>query len=239
MLTEINENSNVNPITWAKISNGLIVVNSDASDPKAKTRVNKLGNQVYERFYASIGGIITGLSVEENKFGETEVRVTLMNEEKKGVLSFNLDSAYGRGFLAQIFNVDLTKNVAFHPWQKVFEDGSKRTNLYLNYSKNEKVHYKLPEGTPEVKWVETKKGKVVDPVSKAEHDDFLDVKLKEFIANNNLTSNRPQMTGDEFVQAVGELTDEEKKQLKKPTAEKVKGSADITESSMDDFFKDM
>lgn len=231
MLTELNETSG-SKVMWAKISNGMIVINSDESDPKAKSRVNKLGNTVYERFYKSIYGIITTITVEVNKFNETEVRVGLKHNDNSAVLSFNLDSSYGRGFLHQIFNVDLSRGVEFSPWQKVTEDGTKRSNLYLNYNKTEKVAYALPEGCPEVKWVQTKKGNVIDPVSKAEHDDFLDTRLNEFIQKNGLVYQK--------VESVLEtLTDEEKKQLKAPKAEKVVTNAPIHEASGDDFFDNL
>jgi hypothetical protein len=238
MLQELNENSG-SQVMWAKISGGMIVIPADETDPKAKSRVNKVGNTVYERFYKSIAGWIKTLSVEENKFGETDIRVGLEDGENKAVLTFALDSSYGRGFLNQIFNVDLTKQVAFTPWLKITEDGTKRTNLYLNYAKNQSVEYKLPVGCPEVKWVDTKKGKVIDPVSKAEHDDFLDNKLQEFIKLNNLVYDN-SLKGVNLDEMMGELTPEEKKQLVKPKAEKVKSNENHSvEASDDDFFNSL
>lgn len=237
MLKEVNLNEKEgSKITWAKISNGLIVVNSDENDTKAKSRTNKLGNIVYERFYKSIYGIITTISVEENKFGETEVKVGLKHDEMIGVLSFNLESSYGRGFMSQIFNVDFSRGVEFTPWQKINEDGTKRTNLYLGYGKRESVKYALPEGTPEVKWVDTKKGKVVDPVSKAEHEDFLDIKLKELIQNNGLQYTK-EISSTEFLES-SELTAEEQSQLRKPKSKKItnEGVETIENGGLNDLF---
>lgn len=239
MLTEINENSGSRTM-WAKISGGMIVIPSDETDPKAKSRVNKVGNQVYERFYKSIAGTIKTLSVEENKFGETDIRVGLENGENKAVLTFGLDSSYGRGFLHQIFNVDLTKQIAFTPWLKVTDEGSKRTNLYLNYAAKQSVEYKLPEGTPQIKWVETKKGSVIDPVSKAEFDDFLDNKLVEFIKINNLVYDNSLSSVSDEIMGLDEqpLTDEEKVQLVKPKASKVAKNETKTESE-DEFWESL
>ena len=239
MLKEVNEQTNKN-VTYANISNGLIVIKSDSSDPKAKSRVNKLGNEIYERFYRSIVGIITSISVEENKFGETDVRVGLKNEDTIGVLTFKLDSSYGRAFLAQIFNVDFSKQVEFTPWQKVTDEGTKKTRLYLGYGNRQPVEWKLPTGTPEVKWVETKKGNVVDPVSQAEHEDFLDNKLKGLIADNNLVyaTTTTSINSEEFLE---ELTDEERKQLKKPTNAKVDKSnvETIEDGDINDLFDNL
>lgn len=239
MLQELNENSG-SKVMWAKISGGKIVLPSDQSDPKAIKRINKVGNEVWERFYASIAGFIKTLSIEENKFGETDIRVGLENGPNKAVLTFALDSSYGRGFLNQIFNVDLTKQIAFTPWLKMTEDGTKRTNLYLNYGPKQSVEYKLPEGTPEIKWVDTKKGKVIDPVSKAEFDDFLDNKLQEFIKTNNLVYDNSLSSVSDII--MGEmdkpLTADEKaslKALKKENKGKVKESTQDTDNFWDEL----
>jgi hypothetical protein len=240
MLQEVNEMTKNSNIVWAKISGGRIVVSADSSDPKAVSRTNKANNEVWERFYASIAGKITTLSVEDNKFGETDIKVGLEFGDKKGVLTFGLDSSYGRGFLNQIFNADLSKTISFTPWMKVTEEGTKRTNLYLNYGPKQSVEYKLPEGTPEVKWVETKKGKVIDPVSKADHDEFLEEKLAKFISENNLTYNNglSSITSEEFLEMSKPLSEEEKAQLKKPSAEKVSRTSAqiIDDGDLDDLF---
>lgn len=243
MLKELDEQTGGSNITWATISNGMIVIKSDSNDPKAKSRINKLGNEIYERFYRSIAGQITAITIEENKFGETDVRVGLKNEGMIGVLTFKLDSSYGRSFLAQIFNVDFSKQVEFSPWQKVTEEGNKKTRLYLGYGNRQAVEWKLPEGTPEVKWVQTKKGNVVDPVSQAEHEDFLDVKLKELIVANNLvyTAAPSSMTSEEFLEMSKPLSESEKAELKKPSANKsVKSNAEVIENGdIDDLFNEL
>jgi len=240
MLNEITNTTNENT-TYANISNGLIVVRSDENDPKAKSRINKVGNTVYERFYRSIYGTITSINVEENKFGETDIRVGLKHDDKFGLLTFKLDSSYGRSFLAQIFNADIKRGLEFVPWSKVTDDGTKKTRLYLGYGKRESVEWKLPEGTPEVKWVQTKKGSVIDPVSKAEHDEFLDNKLQEFIKENDLVYNNSlsSVSEDEWNEMTQPLTAEEKAQLQKPKKEKVTTKSEITEADDDDFFNEL
>lgn len=230
MFKEINENTS--NITWAKITNGCIVVQSSEDDTKAKSRVNKAGNTVYERFYKSIAGHITSLSIEDNKFGETEIKVGIKNGDNTAVLSFNYDSSYGRGFISQILNVDLTKQVEFCPWMKVFDDDSKRTNLYLNYGKGQSVEYKLPEGTPELKWIETKKGKVLDPVSKINFDEFIQERLNKFIEDNNLVY---QKTEQELKEEP--LSKEEMKELKNMKKKVIQEATDTMDA--DDFFNNL
>ena len=237
MLQEINETSG-RPITWASISNGLIVVRSTEADPKAKSRVNKLGNTVWERFYRSIYGVITNISVEENKFGEKDIRVGLKHGDMIGVLTIKLDSSYGRSFFAQIFNTDLSRGIEFTPWSKVTEDGTKKTRLYLGYGKREPVEWKLPEGTPVVKFVEIKGKKVVDNISQIEQMDFLEEKLNAFIKAHGLEYVKSQ-SEEEFLGGdvdTTPLTDGEKKKLSKPkTTNPAKGYI-IEEGSEDDLF---
>jgi len=232
-------NLDASQLTWAKISNGRIVVKADETDTKAVSRVNKVGKTVFERSYKSIAGKISALSLEENTFGEQQVNVTLELGDKRGVLSIYLDSAYGRGFINQIFNVDLTRPVIFTPWMKVIDD-KKRTNLYLNYEGRDKVEYKLPEGTPELKFVETKKGKVLDPVSKAEFDEFIENKLREFIKTNNLEFQGVVRNNNEYAEGVDTtpLSSEELREFNKTLAKAKKLKKD-NEPLGDDWFDEL
>lgn len=233
----LNEITNEGKDTiYAGISNGRIVVRSDMTDSKAVSRINKKGNEVWEHFYANIVGTIQSINVEENIFGETEIKIGLEFKDKKGLLSFGLDSSYGRSFLAQIFNVDVSKPIIFTPWMKTTEDGTKKSRLYLAYDKKNPVIWKLPEGTPEVKWVETKKGNVIDPVSKAEHDSFLEEKLEAFIKENNLVFVKLDIPEGIDIEP---LTTEEKKQLVSPTKAQPKGKKIKIDETGDDFFDEL
>lgn len=232
MFTEINETANTS-VKWCSISNGLICIKADEKTPGAKSRVNKLGNQVWEKFYKSIAGNIVGLGMSENKFGEREIRVRIENGDSVGILTIKADSSYGRGFFNQIFNVDLRKQVEFCPWQKITEDGSKRTNLYLNYQKRDKVEYKLPNGCPELIFHEIKGKKVLDVVSKAKQDEFLETELNKFILKNNLTFVKE---ATEKVEERFELTPEEAKELSNL---KKKNKSKVDEiNDLDDFFNE-
>ena len=229
-----NENNNNKSITWLSISNGKIVTKVEEGTPKSVKRINKAGVEVWERFYDSVVGKIKTIDVLENKFGETQISVGIENGDNYGVLGFNLDSSYGRSFLKQIFNVDLSRDIIFAPWQKI--DGDKKvTRLYLSYSKQHKVEEKYPEGTPEIKFVDSKKGKLVDTLSKAQHDEFLEDKLKQFIETNGLVY---QKSEKEIVEQP--LSKEEMKELKslKKTASKNTKEKDVFDDleDMDELF---
>ena len=54
-LNEIENKQNAeSTIRWISISNGMLVTKSDSSNPKAKSRINKLGTEVYEQFFQSL-----------------------------------------------------------------------------------------------------------------------------------------------------------------------------------------
>ena len=232
----LNEITNTQKTTWASISNGNIVVRSTEDDPKAKSRINKKGIKVFERYYASIAGKIKNLSIEDNVFGEKEVKVGLENGDNLGVLTIKVDSSYGRSFMAQIFNVDLSKAVVFNPWIKKLEDTTKSA-LYLNYEDRTKVDYKLPQGTPTVNWVDLKGKKVIDNISMIQHQDFLEETLRKFIVDNGLGFVKYTPAPKEENEFTAPLSKEEKKELAdmKKNAKTKKGS----EQSDDDFFNDL
>lgn len=234
-----NETTN---LIWATISNGAIVTKSDSSDPKAVKRINKLGNEVYERHWASIFGSIVSIQIEDNKFGETDIKIGLQDEDNKLILTFKLDSSYGRSFLSQIFNADLTKKIKFTPWQKITEEGTKKTRLYLSYGvRNMNIEWKLPTGTPEVKFVDVKGKKVIDNISQIQHMDFLVEKLNDLIKQKGLEYVAEKVDLGENVET-GELTAEEQKQLKnlkkQNKKEEVIQATTYTESD-DDFFNSL
>ena len=214
MLQEKTNNNETKTI-WASISNGSIVVKSDANDPKAVSRINKMGNQTYERFYTSIFGMIKTIEVEENKFGETDIKIGLEDEDNKSILTFKLNSSYGRAFLSQIFNADLSRKIQFTPWTKTTEEGQKKTRLYLSYGvRNSSIEWKLPEGTPEVKFVDVKGKKVIDNISQITNTDFLVEKLNELITTKGLTYKAEKVDLGQNVD-ISEPTAEELKELNK------------------------
>lgn len=219
----LNVIQNASPVLWANISNGLIVTKASEGEAGAKSRVNKLGATVWEKFYGSIHGVISSISIETNKFGEEDIKIGLKSNGNDAVLTIKLESSYGRSFLAQIFNVDVTQEVLFSPWQKVTEDGTKKSRLYLQYGTkpsraNTPVEYKLPDGTPEVKFVEVKGKKVVDNISQIESMNFLTEKLSQFAKEKGLEYSKVQSESTFLPDSVDTtpLTAEEKKQLSKP-----------------------
>lgn len=214
MLVE-NQEKKGTATRWLTLSNGMLIEKVDETNEKAKKRINKKGVEVYEKEWDFIYGEIKSIQVEDNQFGEKEIKVGI-HSDTHYVITIKFDSSYGRGFLAQIFNVDLSKVVIFTPWQKKFDDTT-RTNLYLSYhpgdlnkvyqpefikaySFKNKVEYKNPEGTPEIEWVTSKSGKsTINTATQIAYLDFMEEKLNQFIKDNNLVyvrTDRPQLVND-------------------------------------------
>lgn len=240
MLQEKSTNTE-NPIIWATISNGAIITRCESTDPKAVKRINKLGKEVYERHWASIFGYVKTIQIEDNKFGETDIKVGLEDEGNTLILSFKLDSSYGRSFLSQIFNADLTKKIKITPWQKITEEGQKKTRLYLSYGvRNMNIEWKLPAGTPEVKFVDVKGKKVIDNISQIQHMDFLVEKLNDLIKSKGLEYVAEKVDLGENVDT-GELSADELNQLNKAKKQNAKKEVDLPPPTQedDDFFNSL
>ena len=232
------ENTNTEQqVHWLSIANGQIVKRVEEGTPGAKSRINKVGNTVWEKFFKSVVGRITSINVEVNKFEQKEIKIGIEDKQNKAVLTVNFNSSYGRSLLEQIFNVDLTKNVVFTPWLKVTEDGKKISRLYLSYGEGKKVEMKFPDGTPEIKWVKVKGKDIIDSVSQAEHESFLDEKLEEFIQKNNLVyqKSEAELKQDEMNKSLDVDEEMELKAMKK-SAKKKKVEEDF--DTFDDLFED-
>lgn len=182
----ITDSSNKGNINWLSISGGKIVLKTTPDNQNAVKRTDKNGKEVYEQFFAGVKGTITSIIQEVNPFGQEVFKVSLRSVDELSVLTFNTDSGYGRHFLAQVFNVDISQEVQFTPWSKKFDSGNTAVKLYLSQNNN-KVLEKLPEGTPEVTFVEFKGKKTPDINSLKANSEFLTAKMAEFIEKNNLT----------------------------------------------------
>ena len=107
-----------------------------------------------------------------------------------------------------------------------------KSNLYLNYANREKVDYKLPNGCPQLVFQEIRGKKVLDSISKARQDEFLEMEVNKFILQNNLAYIK-ETDSVEDSDYVAPLTAEEAKELSK-----LKKETKVI-SSGDDFFDNL
>lgn len=240
MLIEKQETSN--NVVYLTVAGGSLVQRVDEGSDGAKPRLNKKGVTVFEKTWASVAGKISNVSLEDNIFGEKQIRVGLKMGSNVAVITIKYDSSYGRDFLKQIFNVDLSRNVVIAPWQKKFEDKT-ASKLYMKYGVDreaESVKNEYPSGTPTIEWIEQKgKPSVIDTRTKIAFDEFIEGLLNKFIDDNNLRYVKP--TENEFLdeEVVAPLSKEEKQQLTsiKKNVKKNKVEEDDFDS-LDDFFKE-
>lgn len=229
MFTEITQKTNT---TYAGISNGRIVVRVPEGTEKSVSRINKIGNTVHEKFYSSISGFIKSMTIEDGKY-EKQIKIYLENNNGNGanqaVLSFKFDSAYGRSFFNQIFNVDFSKEVSFNPWTKVTDDGTKVNRLYLNYGgdRNNKVLYQLPTDCPQIKWITRGDKSILDTASKLDHEEWIETNFNKLVKDNNLVW---QSTDTDDVEP---LTKDELLELKSMKEKAKKSNSD---DDLDDIF---
>ena len=217
---------------WINISNGDFVMKSDENEPKAKSRVNKLGNTVFERHFQSIGPVyIKSLTMYESKYGDKNIYVGVqgVNQDKVDtVIIIKSDSGYGRSFFDQVFNIEFDRLVVIKPWSKLYED-KKVTKLYITYTNNDKALVGLPNGTPELIFHDIKGKKVIDNISQIKRGDYIE---EAFI---KMSKDKGMWIEKKEEGLYKEATIEEKKELSKELNKLKKNKSD-REPDIDDLF---
>lgn len=170
---------------FAAITNGSIVIKSDATNTNAVKRVNKLGNTVFELIYAKCYGIITNVQIVNGKFGQ-DLIVSMSDGNQNMNLTMKADSSYARSFWKQFFNIDLTQGVEFAPFQ--FTGENDKTVIGISLKQNgDKVLKALPTGCPLVTGQEVKGKWVFDAIAQAKQDEFFENELAEIAKTQSWT----------------------------------------------------
>lgn len=147
--------------------NGEIKTYVDKETPGAKERINKQGTKVYEKFYRSISGIITGITKKvHDEYGKSWV-IDLVDGEDKYSLQIPYSSRQADGLLRRLPNVKIEKNVQI-------SCGNYDERAYLTLKQDgDKVEYfwtrENPGKLPEMVQVELKGELVWDDTKKMVH----------------------------------------------------------------------
>jgi hypothetical protein len=116
---------------------GRLATKTSETDPKAVPYTKEDGGVVYRRYHASIGGVLTGVSVQkvEGKKGAYYVWELVMDggNGETFMLSVNLKSSSSNSIMHRLPSCDLTKEVRFTPFY--FSD--KEKIITIVYQKNE------------------------------------------------------------------------------------------------------
>ena len=115
---------------FLSISNGKLVRSFKEKTEGAVSRINKAGREVYEMFYDSLEGTITGVGTKESDYG----KFLVVQVESNGVnyqLEMNFSSGYSASFLKTLPNVNLSTRVAITP-KLTIEGDKKKSVCFLN-----------------------------------------------------------------------------------------------------------
>lgn len=181
LIEEMNSNKS---LKWLTISRGLIIEKVDENTPGAKKRINKLNNEVYEKFYKKVGLVIKNIWIEEGVYGK-QIMISFNLNEDNATLTINNDSSYGRSFYQQIFNCDLSKQIVIHPYRFEDDKGKTRTGVTI-YQNGTKVEKQFPTDTPEVEFTEKNNKYFVNQIQQEERMEFLEKELTNFASKNNV-----------------------------------------------------
>lgn len=190
---------------FLSVSNGKLIMKVDEGTAGAKSRINKLGNTVWEKSYAELSGTLTGVRIEEGTYGEQIILTVDAGQVYNVCISMN--SSYARSFFKSFHNIDKNKKLYMAPYSFVNQDGRKLNGITFKQD-NIKINTNYPEGTPEVNGKEIKGKWLYDSIQQAEQVESLTEQVNKWISTNNLLT--LSKTKEEAIV----LTEEEQKELK-------------------------
>jgi hypothetical protein len=152
--------------TYLKIFGGKIVEERQenfTSDNEVKVRENKLGNKVYYVEYDSVSGKLVNAEMRHvEQINADVLELTIKDGIDNYLLSLNVDSRYGKSFMARMLGIDLDKPIEILPYDFENKEGKKISglNIYQDGQKINSLYTKEnPNGLPEAKQV--RKGKEI------------------------------------------------------------------------------
>lgn len=152
--------------TYLKIFGGKIVEERQenfTSENEVKVRENKLGNKVYYVEYDSVSGKLVNAEMRHvEKISADVLELTIKDGIDNYQLSLNVDSRYGKSFMARMLGIDLDKPIEILPYDFENKEGKKISglNIYQDGQKINSLYTKEnPNGLPEAKQV--RKGKEI------------------------------------------------------------------------------
>lgn len=169
---------------WLNVTRGKLVRKVEEGTEGAISRMNKLGNKVWEKFYSKIVFKIESMNIVEGEYGKQIFLNTTIGGVKH-TISINNSTSYARSFYQQIFNVNLNKYFTFQPYSFEDENGKKRTGVTL-YQDGQKIEKKFPENTPEVEFKQKDGKYIVNQIQEDDRLEFLENNLIKLAKENNL-----------------------------------------------------
>jgi hypothetical protein len=177
---------------FLSISNGKLVRSFKEKTEGAVSRINKAGREVYEMFYDSLEGTITGVGTKESDYG----KFLVVQVESNGVnyqLEMNFSSGYSASFLKTLPNVKLSDRVQITP--KLTIEGDKKKSVCFLNQNNSGLKWAFtrenPNGMPDLVKIKVK-GK--DTWDDSDRMEFLENYAKNlFVGSNKMVADNDEV----------------------------------------------
>jgi hypothetical protein len=168
-------------VQWARISRGKVVLSSKTKLEGYESRETKVGTIIFERFFESFEGILTGISKKEGQFGDQFI-LAFTDGANATNICIDYDSRYSRSLLNKLLNpvIDFKSIMKLSPYDFETKEGQRRVgvNVWQGAMKVEAAYTKeqVPEPiksvvkkqtfwdfSPQVEFFETKINQDVVP----------------------------------------------------------------------------
>jgi hypothetical protein len=177
---------------FLSISNGKLVRSFKEKTEGAVSRINKAGREVFEMFYDSLEGTITGVGTKESDYG----KFLVVQVESNGVnyqLEMNFSSGYSASFLKTLPNVKLSDRVQITP-KLTIEGDKKKSVCFLNQNGSGlkwAFTRENPNGMPDLVKIKVK-GK--DTWDDSDRMEFLENNAKNlFVGSNKMVADNDEV----------------------------------------------
>jgi hypothetical protein len=142
-------------------------------------RVNKLGKQVFEKYYDSFTGKLVDIKTQDGTYGKSWI-FSFQDKEEVYHLQLSYSNSFATAFLKMLPNIDLTKEMKVSPSTKEV-DGKNKSSLFVNQDGIALKHAYTrdnPNGMPDMEKVSVKGQMVWDDTKRLE---FLEAMVKKDI----------------------------------------------------------
>lgn len=155
------------------IFQGKFSIRADKSVEGAVSRINKKGNEVWEKHYTSFTARLTDIRTVDTEYGKNWA-FSFVDGAEEYVLRLPYSNSYATAFLKMLPNIDLSKPMKLQPAVKMV-DGVNRSSLFVSQDGQTIKHAytkDVPNGLPPMKQIVVKGQTVWDDTDRIEflHD---------------------------------------------------------------------
>jgi hypothetical protein len=116
----LSNRTNQNTI-YCRAADSKIVVKSSNTDKEAVKRMNKNGEEVWERLYDDLSGKLVSIDLKEGEFKGSKTKdwhFTVSDGDTRYIITLRYDSSYSKKLINALANVDdFSNTLCFYPWR--------------------------------------------------------------------------------------------------------------------------